>query len=69
MTELRDTWCLTGCYRYTWCLAFATTLRQLNDVAVQREELAENLNTQIICELTRYIQEMKAERKTVSKQK
>uniref|UniRef100_A0A3Q1K0X3 Formin binding protein 1a n=1 Tax=Anabas testudineus TaxID=64144 RepID=A0A3Q1K0X3_ANATE len=50
--------------RYTWCLAFAATLRQLNDVAVQREELAENLNTQIVCEMTRYIQELKAERKT-----
>uniref|UniRef100_A0A7N8YFL1 F-BAR domain-containing protein n=1 Tax=Mastacembelus armatus TaxID=205130 RepID=A0A7N8YFL1_9TELE len=54
--------------RYTWCLAFASTLRQLNEVAFQREELAENLNTQIVCELTRYTQELKTERKTVSKQ-
>uniref|UniRef100_A0A4W6FAL8 Formin binding protein 1a n=1 Tax=Lates calcarifer TaxID=8187 RepID=A0A4W6FAL8_LATCA len=50
--------------RYTWCLAFAATLRQLNEVAVQREELADNLNTQIVCELTRYTQELKTERKT-----
>nr|XP_020450843.1 formin-binding protein 1-like isoform X4 [Monopterus albus] len=50
--------------RYTWCLAFAATLRQLNEVAIQREELAENLNRQIVCELTRYIQELKTERKT-----
>ncbi|XP_040007600.1 formin-binding protein 1-like isoform X1 [Xiphias gladius] len=50
--------------RYTWCLAFAATLRQLNEVVVQREELAENLNTQIVCELTRYTQELKTERKT-----
>ncbi|XP_029365870.1 formin-binding protein 1a [Echeneis naucrates] len=50
--------------RYTWCLAFAETLRQLNEVAVQKEELAENLNTQIVCELARYTQEFKAERKT-----
>ncbi|XP_058492647.1 formin-binding protein 1-like isoform X3 [Solea solea] len=50
--------------RYTWCLAFAATLRQLNEVAVQKEELAENLNTQIVCELTRYTQELKTERKT-----
>ncbi|XP_067376891.1 formin-binding protein 1-like isoform X3 [Channa argus] len=50
--------------RYTWCLAFVATLQQLNDVAIHREELAESLNTQIICELMRYIQELKAERKT-----
>uniref|UniRef100_A0A3B4WYP1 Formin-binding protein 1-like n=1 Tax=Seriola lalandi dorsalis TaxID=1841481 RepID=A0A3B4WYP1_SERLL len=54
--------------RFTWCLAFAATLRQLNEVAVQREELADNLNTQIVCELTRYTHELKTERKTVSKQ-
>ncbi|KAM4576603.1 formin-binding protein 1-like isoform 2-T2 [Odontesthes bonariensis] len=50
--------------RYTWCLAFAATLQQLSDLAVQREDLAENLNTQIVFELTRYIQELKVERKT-----
>ncbi|XP_068617087.1 formin-binding protein 1-like [Brachionichthys hirsutus] len=50
--------------RYTWCLAFAATLRQLNDLSIQREEVAENLNSQIVCELTRYTQELKAERKT-----
>uniref|UniRef100_A0A8C2WND2 Formin binding protein 1 n=1 Tax=Cyclopterus lumpus TaxID=8103 RepID=A0A8C2WND2_CYCLU len=50
--------------RYTWCLAFSATLRQLNELSDQREELAENLNTQIVCELTRYTQEVKAERKT-----
>uniref|UniRef100_A0A8C2WQI8 Formin binding protein 1 n=1 Tax=Cyclopterus lumpus TaxID=8103 RepID=A0A8C2WQI8_CYCLU len=37
---------------------------QLNELSDQREELAENLNTQIVCELTRYTQEVKAERKT-----
>ncbi|XP_069581069.1 formin-binding protein 1-like isoform X1 [Brachyistius frenatus] len=50
--------------RYTWCLAFAATLQQLNELSVQKEELAENLNTQIVCELTRYTQELKTERKT-----
>lgn len=55
--------------RYTWCVAFAATLRQLSDVANQREELAENLNTQIVCELARYTQELKSERKSVSKKK
>uniref|UniRef100_A0A8C2WUQ6 Formin binding protein 1 n=1 Tax=Cyclopterus lumpus TaxID=8103 RepID=A0A8C2WUQ6_CYCLU len=55
--------------RYTWCLAFSATLRQLNELSDQREELAENLNTQIVCELTRYTQEVKAERKTTAQQK
>ncbi|XP_013877881.1 formin-binding protein 1 [Austrofundulus limnaeus] len=50
--------------RYTWCLAFATTLQQLNELAAQKEDLAENLSSQIVCELTRYTQELKAERKT-----
>ncbi|CAK6982282.1 formin-binding protein 1a isoform X1 [Scomber scombrus] len=50
--------------RYSWCLAFAATLRQLNELAVQREELSENLNTQIVSELSRYTQELKTERKT-----
>uniref|UniRef100_A0A3Q0RGM5 Formin binding protein 1a n=1 Tax=Amphilophus citrinellus TaxID=61819 RepID=A0A3Q0RGM5_AMPCI len=50
--------------RYSWCLAFAATLQQLNELSVQREDLAENMNTQIVCELTRYTQELKAERKS-----
>uniref|UniRef100_A0A673AIU6 Formin binding protein 1a n=1 Tax=Sphaeramia orbicularis TaxID=375764 RepID=A0A673AIU6_9TELE len=50
--------------RYTWCLAFAATLHQLSELAVQREELAENLNTHIVSELTRYTQELKSERKS-----
>ncbi|MED6243000.1 Formin-binding protein 1, partial [Ataeniobius toweri] len=55
--------------RYTWCLAFAATLQQLNEMAAQREDLADNLHTQIVCELMRYTQELKAERKTVSPQR
>ncbi|XP_054867588.1 formin-binding protein 1a isoform X4 [Amphiprion ocellaris] len=62
--ESRYTCSLIGCFRYTWCLSFAATLQQLNELAVQREELAENLNSQIACELTRYTQELKTERKT-----
>ncbi|KAM7390928.1 hypothetical protein PAMP_021657 [Pampus punctatissimus] len=50
--------------RYTWCLAFSATLHQLSELAMQREELAENLNTQIVSELTKYTQELKTERKT-----
>ncbi|XP_036000115.1 formin-binding protein 1 [Fundulus heteroclitus] len=50
--------------RYTWCLAFAATLQQLNEMAAHREDLADSLHTQIVCELVRYTQELKAERKT-----
>lgn len=49
--------------RYTWCQAFAATLRQLNEVSLQREDLAENLNSQVVCELMRFTQELKSERK------
>lgn len=41
------------------------TLNELNDYAGQHEVIAENLSSQIIAELTRYIQELKAERKSV----
>jgi len=41
------------------------TLNELNDYAGQHEVIAENLTTQIIAELTRYLQEIKTERKSV----
>ncbi|KAG9354251.1 hypothetical protein JZ751_012375 [Albula glossodonta] len=50
--------------RYTSCRAFLSTLNELNDYAGQHEIIAENLTSQIISELTRYIQELKAERKS-----
>ncbi|KAF7641796.1 hypothetical protein LDENG_00271600, partial [Lucifuga dentata] len=50
--------------RYSWCLAFVATLHQLNEIATQREEFAENLNVHVVTELNRYTQELKAERKT-----
>lgn len=53
------------CHRYTWCQAFAATLRQLNELSLQREDLAENLNSQVVCELMRFTQELKTERKNV----
>uniref|UniRef100_A0A671N930 Formin-binding protein 1-like n=1 Tax=Sinocyclocheilus anshuiensis TaxID=1608454 RepID=A0A671N930_9TELE len=49
---------------YTTCRAFLITLNELNDYAGQHEVIAENLSTQIIAELTRYTQELKAERKS-----
>ncbi|KAL7884709.1 hypothetical protein AOLI_G00074790 [Acnodon oligacanthus] len=50
-------------YKYTSCRAFLMTLNELNDYAGQHEVIAESLSSQIISELTRYIQELKAERK------
>lgn len=55
--------------RYTSCRAFLMTLNELNDYAGQHEVIAENLSTQIISELVRYIQELKAERKAVCARK
>ncbi|KAG8010386.1 Formin-binding protein 1 [Nibea albiflora] len=50
--------------KYTFCRAFLSTLNELNDYAGQHEVIAENLTAQIITELSRYLQELKAERKS-----
>ncbi|XP_053709395.1 formin-binding protein 1 homolog isoform X20 [Synchiropus splendidus] len=50
--------------KYTFCRAFLTTLNEMNDYAGQHEVIAENLTSQIIIELSRYLQELKAERKS-----
>ncbi|MCJ8741020.1 hypothetical protein PDJAM_G00065830 [Pangasius djambal] len=50
--------------KYTWCRAFLTSLNELNDYAGQHELVAENMTSQIITELTRYTQDLKAERKS-----
>ncbi|XP_035523812.1 formin-binding protein 1 isoform X3 [Morone saxatilis] len=50
--------------KYSFCRAFLTTLNELNDYAGQHEVIAENLTSQIITELSRYLQEIKAERKS-----
>ncbi|XP_030599215.1 formin-binding protein 1 isoform X1 [Archocentrus centrarchus] len=50
--------------KYTFCRAFLTTLNELNDYAGQHEVIAENLTSLIITELTRYLQELKTERKS-----
>ncbi|XP_068609434.1 formin-binding protein 1 isoform X1 [Brachionichthys hirsutus] len=49
--------------KYTFCRAFMTTLNELNDYAGQHEVISENLTSQIIAELSRYLQELKSERK------
>ncbi|XP_049593294.1 formin-binding protein 1 isoform X13 [Syngnathus scovelli] len=50
--------------KYTFCKAFLTTLNELNDYAGQHEVIAENLTSQIITELSRYLQDLKTERKS-----
>ncbi|XP_036972784.1 formin-binding protein 1 isoform X18 [Acanthopagrus latus] len=50
--------------KYTFCRAFLTTLNELNDYAGQHEVIAENLTSQIIAELSRYLQDLKSERKS-----
>uniref|UniRef100_A0A3B4AU13 Uncharacterized protein n=1 Tax=Periophthalmus magnuspinnatus TaxID=409849 RepID=A0A3B4AU13_9GOBI len=49
--------------KYTVCRAFQQTLSELNDYAGQHELISENLTTQIINELSRFLQELKSERK------
>ncbi|KAG7499196.1 formin-binding protein 1 isoform X6 [Solea senegalensis] len=49
--------------KYSFCRAFLTTLNELNDYAGQHEVIAENLTSQIIAELSRYLQDIKTERK------
>ncbi|XP_077399048.1 formin-binding protein 1 isoform X9 [Vanacampus margaritifer] len=50
--------------KYTFCRAFLSTLNELNDYAGQHEVIAENLTSQIITELSRYLQDLKTERKS-----
>ncbi|KAF7659736.1 hypothetical protein LDENG_00293460 [Lucifuga dentata] len=50
--------------KYTFCRAFLVTLNELNDYAGQHEVISENLTSQIITELSRYLQELKTERKS-----
>ncbi|XP_078082476.1 formin-binding protein 1 isoform X11 [Mustelus asterias] len=49
--------------RYTSCQAFLAVLNEMNDYAGQHEVIAENMSGLIFAELSRYIQELKQERK------
>ncbi|XP_043838505.1 formin-binding protein 1 isoform X3 [Dromiciops gliroides] len=51
-------------YKYTSCKAFISTLNEMNDYAGQHEVISENMTSQITVELTRYVQELKQERKS-----
>lgn len=46
--------------------AFLDILNEMNDYAGQRELIAENMMMSICIDLTKYLQELKLERKTVS---
>ncbi|XP_041430733.1 formin-binding protein 1 homolog isoform X19 [Xenopus laevis] len=49
--------------KYTSCKAFQTTLNEMNDYAGQHEVISENMASLITVELTRFVQELKQERK------
>nr|XP_021137122.1 formin-binding protein 1 isoform X5 [Columba livia] len=51
-------------YRYTSTKAFLATLNEINDYAGQHEVISENMTSLITGELTRYVQELKQERKS-----
>ncbi|XP_019140391.1 formin-binding protein 1 isoform X15 [Corvus cornix cornix] len=51
-------------YRYTSTRAFLATLNEMNDYAGQHEVISENMTSLITGELTRYVQELKQERKS-----
>lgn len=51
--------------RFCQYQAFLQVVKELNDLAGQREVVAENLTTCICVELSKYIQELKQERKAV----
>ncbi|XP_073412022.1 formin-binding protein 1 isoform X10 [Dendrobates tinctorius] len=50
--------------KYTSCKAFQTTLNEMNDFAGQHEVVSENMTSMIMVELTRFVQELKQERKS-----
>ncbi|XP_048847207.1 cdc42-interacting protein 4 homolog isoform X2 [Brienomyrus brachyistius] len=50
--------------RFTNHQSFQDILNEMNDYAGQREVIAENMMVRICCELTKYLQELKQERKS-----
>ncbi|XP_078502359.1 formin-binding protein 1 isoform X13 [Lissotriton helveticus] len=50
--------------KYSSCKAFQSTLHEMNDYAGQHEVISENMSSQITAELSRYVQEVKQERKS-----
>lgn len=58
--------CIFVLCRYTSTKAFLATLNEMNDYAGQHEVISENMTSLITGELTRYVQELKQERKSVT---
>ena len=56
--------CPPGC-RFSNHASFQDILNEMNDYAGQRELIAENMMTSICVELTKYLQDLKQERKAV----
>ncbi|XP_054270179.1 formin-binding protein 1-like isoform X3 [Macrosteles quadrilineatus] len=50
-------------YQYTGCKAFKSMMNEVNDMAGQHEVIAENLQTDVIREVTILVKDMKEERK------
>ncbi|XP_035390627.1 cdc42-interacting protein 4 homolog [Electrophorus electricus] len=50
--------------KFTYQQAFQEVVNEMNEYASQRERLSENLSINICVELTRYLQELKQERKS-----
>ncbi|XP_066436319.1 formin-binding protein 1 isoform X9 [Eleutherodactylus coqui] len=50
--------------KYTSCKAFQNTMNEMNDYAGQHEVISENMTSMIMAELTRFVQELKQERKS-----
>lgn len=50
--------------KYTSCKAFQNTLNEMSDYAGQHEVISENMSSQIMTELIRFVQELKQERKS-----
>lgn len=55
------------CCRFSNHASFQEILNELNDYAGQRELIAENLITSVCVNLTKYLQDLKQERKSVSR--
>lgn len=54
-------------FRFSSHQSFLDILNEMNDYAGQRELIAENMMMNICIELTKYLQELKQERKAVRK--
>lgn len=52
-----------GCFRYSSCRSFKQLLNEVNDLAGQHEVISENLQANVIRELTALVKDMREERK------